>query len=670
MKLTKILIHAFRSVVNQEIEMNENCIGFIGLNESGKTNVLQAIRTLDNNFPLSIKDKSKINDELPKIDFLFDLDVDEKLILLDKCNEELLKHSITEAKVLSSLEIFEVKVTRKLSFTNGNYEPKRFIKFQIKTKSSKKYLILNKDASILPETLINIEGKELPLNSIKVIEKDLIVGASKELYSDLGDDAIISLIENVIRGFIRTNIPEVRYWEYDSQYLLPAEMTYDQFVDNDEPYNNSAPLYNIFLISNDLNVCDTDDLKEKITEWKADSSMRRKDSGIITRDINAHIKKIWQDYDQELKIELEETKITIHVNDPKSSKMNFYDMGLRSQGFKTFISFILTISAEVETGILENYILILDEPETHLHPSGVRYMRKELMELSDDVNYVFYATHSIFMIDRENLRRHVIIKKDDEQTKLLQVDRNNILQEEVIYEALGTSLDEFSISNENIVFEGELDLKLFSVFMEHCVEKKENKLAEYDFLDGGGTNRILKFFTDKVLPQESKWTFILDRDAAGRKLETGIKKLVSETFQNNLNFTFYSEEDDFELEDLLPKDIIVKAFDLAKTEVDFDEIFSLNLNQSKPVGSIIDEYYGKNKIRDENKKKIEEKFKLHLDDVVNSVLDNIKKEKTIEKKLKKIKEDIPGYFQFISSFVTSFGVKLKDHSLTEISDAI
>ena len=98
MKLTKILIHAFRSVVNQEIEMNENCIGFIGLNESGKTNVLQAIRTLDNNFPLSIKDKSKINDELPKIDFLFDLDVDEKLILLDKCNEELLKHSITEAK--------------------------------------------------------------------------------------------------------------------------------------------------------------------------------------------------------------------------------------------------------------------------------------------------------------------------------------------------------------------------------------------------------------------------------------------------------------------------------------------------------------------------------------------------------------------------------------------
>ena len=364
------------------------------------------------------------------------------------------------------------------------------------------------------------------------------------------------------------------------------------------------------------------------------------------------------------------SKITIHVNDPKSSKMNFYDMGLRSQGFKTFISFILTISAEVETGILENYILILDEPETHLHPSGVRYMRKELMELSDDVNYVFYATHSIFMIDRENLRRHVIIKKDDEQTKLLQVDRNNILQEEVIYEALGTSLDEFSISNENIVFEGELDLKLFSVFMEHCVEKKENKLAEYDFLDGGGTNRILKFFTDKVLPQESKWTFILDRDAAGRKLETGIKKLVSETFQNNLNFTFYSEEDDFELEDLLPKDIIVKAFDLAKTEVDFDEIFSLNLNQSKPVGSIIDEYYGKNKIRDENKKKIEEKFKLHLDDVVNSVLDNIKKEKTIEKKLKKIKEDIPGYFQFISSFVTSFGVKLKDHSLTEISDAI
>jgi predicted ATP-dependent endonuclease of OLD family len=52
MKLAKINISDFRSILSQEINFQENCIGLIGLNESGKSNVLNAIRILDNTYPL------------------------------------------------------------------------------------------------------------------------------------------------------------------------------------------------------------------------------------------------------------------------------------------------------------------------------------------------------------------------------------------------------------------------------------------------------------------------------------------------------------------------------------------------------------------------------------------------------------------------------------------
>jgi predicted ATP-dependent endonuclease of OLD family len=41
-----------------------------------------------------------------------------------------------------------------------------------------------------------------------------------------------------------------------------------------------------------------------------------------------------------------------------------------------------------------NKVILLDEPETHLHPSGQKYLRNELLKISEN-NLVIYATHSI-----------------------------------------------------------------------------------------------------------------------------------------------------------------------------------------------------------------------------------------------------------------------------------
>jgi AAA15 family ATPase/GTPase len=54
-----------------------------------------------------------------------------------------------------------------------------------------------------------------------------------------------------------------------------------------------------------------------------------------------------------------------------------FEVDKRSDGFKQFVSIILNLSIENETGVLNNKVILLDEPETHLHPSGQKYLRNE-----------------------------------------------------------------------------------------------------------------------------------------------------------------------------------------------------------------------------------------------------------------------------------------------------
>lgn len=659
MNLAQIEIKSFRSIVEQVINVNDNCIGFIGLNESGKTNVLKAIRSLEKDHVFSIKDKSKINDRNPDISFSFDLDINEENEILTLCNTLLKNQIVEEEDIIIDLKITNIKIKKSRTFEEKSFITKTDIFFETTFTFSNDYYSLINISNVTNDFLISYADEEVQLNLYKLVESKYVPDDLKENYEKINEELIQSKIYPTIKEKIIEYIPFVNYWEYTPQYLLPGDITYEEFMKDKTPFDYSAPLYNIFLIAKDLNIWDEEDLSDKIDDWKIDSSLRRKDSEIITRSINRHIKKIWEDYDQELRIELEESKITIHVNDPKSSKMNFYDMGSRSQGFKTFISFILTVTAEIESGQLENFVLILDEPEAHLHPSGVRYMKNELMELSNS-NNVFYATHSIFMIDRGNLKRHIIVNKKDEITNLTEVNRNNIIQESVIYEALGTSVDEFSISSCNFLFEGELDRKIFQFFFNKCVEKRENKIIDYEYLDGGGTKKITQFFHDKVLPSHSKWNLILDSDSAGRNLKTNISKKLSESFvTENMKFYYYSEVKDEELEDLMPIELVKDSFIKASSNIKINEKFPINFNQEKPVGHITNEYYGRNKISTSDKALIEAEFKQNLDIEISSILNIIQKETTIEKRLDKFIELLELYYKFIEKIVNDFEINLK-----------
>jgi len=248
----------------------------------------------------------------------------------------------------------------------------------------------------------------------------------------------------------------------------------------------------------------------------------------------------------------------------------------RSEGFKQFLSFLVSIVLKSGTRHLKNNIILIDEPELHLHPSSVEQFRELLLELSKN-NYIIVSTHSPYSVDTKKCpERHYVVKKENGKTIVEQIDPyKNPYFEEVLHNALGSSIWKLS-PKYIIIFEGHFDQVLFNVFLEKFVD-------EFGYLNIGTTNskgcgdipKYLSFLNDKY----AKGFAILDSDEAGRK---EYDKIVRELPELKENAWILEEivdkskinKDSFELEDLLPEDLVIKyaeEFFKKEKEVKFDK---------------------------------------------------------------------------------------------------
>lgn len=644
-------IESFRSIVDQTLVLSANCLGLIGLNESGKSNILCAIRTLNSSYKLKKSDRSKITNTKPCITFKFDINDKEKLEIKENLEkwladntqvtfEDLFPRQSNFApaftKVQSLNEKFEMSSVERTTFGSVNCSDLLFAaKFQGN------------------ETVELEYGNEtVTVGAARIIRQSLAKRLPDGIYINLSDFYINVYLKEAITKVAKRYMPRVTYWEFDTKHLIPSEITYDELLAADEIEDFSVPLYNVFYICEELKIEDDDQIFKTIKEWRQDSGKRRKDSDLINLSVNNHIKKVWPDYSQEISISLEETKMTVHFKDPLSPIKNYYEMVERSQGFKTFISFILTMAIDAEWN--PNHILVLDEPETHLHPSGVRFMRDELYKLAAKGNQVVFATHSIFMANRKELDKHIIVVKEHEKTLLQPVTRNNLIQESVIYEALGTTVDEFSIKPFNIVFEGTIDRYIFDFYCNQCLNRKNNKALKYELLDGGGTNLITRFFHDKCIPRDSFWALVLDNDKAADNLIESLKKNFGKYFDTSFKVFRYSNIKDFELEDVLPIDIVTEAFKNAAEKHQVHQLAEITFNEQKPFSGQVKEAYSRATLSKIEADNIEGSFKEVLFEKVKLVIEQeISKESKAAGKNESFKLRFSEYHDFVLSVLSA-----------------
>lgn len=465
MRLDRVEIKNFRSIKAQKVTFKHRCRVLVGINESGKSNVLRALSMLCSDVEPGKEDVREASSVEPPVSdsyvwFIFVLEDSEVKEVFDRVSAKILGKTKAQPLVTYNGKTYDLR---------GFCEERREGLFIADVMSEKKHASYwglpdgysvdprwkKVSAAVLPTTPTSVltldNGSKVKLSDYSLVNLESFSELAPDLLEDLDVKEINKLVGQSIKAVVEENLPNCVYWTYSDQDLLPARISLTKFAANPD---SCSPLRNMFQLAGII------DIQEAVS-----TAQQRSTSGMrnlldrVAKVATKHIHTIWKEYG-DVKISLEPygpDNIDAHILDSH----NRYEMSRRSDGFKRFVSFLLMISAQVRTDQLKNTLLLIDEPDTGLHPRGAEYLREELLTISN-ANYVVYSTHSIFMIDKENIGRHFITTKKQEITTLNEANESNVVDEEVLFNALGFSIFKV-LQKSNLVFEGWRDKRLFDV---------------------------------------------------------------------------------------------------------------------------------------------------------------------------------------------------------------
>ena len=569
MQLAKITIKNYRSI-DETLELDfkrvdRSCYFLFGINETGKSNILKACALLSEdhrnkyNWHKDCFKGKKRNPDITEVDYYFDFLPEELRELESVLSPSLPKEIISQ--------ICGVRY-----WIEGDSDSKTYNGFKILFKDEAKidgYFKKEKEGEASPSE--KVEGVEQEKQKIILKGADIIEAEKnqyKEILSSEMEDVVAALIDD---EFIENKLPKVISWDSNSKYLINGTIDLNKFKES--PAEISIPLFNMFKFLK----LDKDSLKKEISDVLADGTDRHKLASDLSQVATKHLNTVWREHEVEVNVTIESNgACDVHFAD-KDAKTNFFEMQDRSDGFQRFISFILTLSAENLNEELKNSLILLDEPEMHLHPSGIEYLRDELLNIVRNNNYILAASHSIFLVDKKCLERHLTVKKTSGCTHVSYINSDNPFQEEVVFRALNTSIYEL-VQPFNIVFEGSIDSDIF-LATKHKFRTELAGLSNIGGIGATGATEVKKyekFFRGNLLV---KAIAIFDSDSEGRRELDKIKKdSLFDGGAFELKEIYNFNKKDFELEDLLPKGIVLEN---AKELYKYD--FSGEIDDAKPI---------------------------------------------------------------------------------------
>jgi len=611
MKINYVEIKNFRSIKNEKIYFDPKCRVLVGINESGKSNILKSLSFLsDSNKPNKKDDlREALPDENPikesYVRFVFKFTKDESEELFKQISAKVLSKSknpniVTISTKKENLQTFCNKRNEGLYSINIIDESKAYICWKI----SDTYKILpewKKTKNTCPPDLnIELDGQQHKLSNYTLIKTDDFSGIPNEYLEPATIDDLSNLANSAIREITKQYRPNALIWKYEEKNLLPNNINIDTFASNP---NSCTPLKNMFNLSDIYKIKESIEEAKKGTENQFQNYLNR-----IANKTTNHFREVWKEYKHiEFSLKLNAGQII-----PGIKEKNTHDFARRSDGFKRFITFLLIISVNVKTHDLIDSLLLIDEPDISLHPSGAKYLRDELIRISR-TNYVVYSTHSIFMIDSGNISRHIIVKKKNEVTNFETANESNLVDEEVLYNALGYSIFEI-LKEKNIIFEGWKDKKLFQVAVEKAESKLKNKFKNVGICHATGVKSI-KSIASMIELGKRDCIIISDSDKPAKEKQKEYKKEKGtgkwKTYQD-----VKSEIKAITGEDFIRNSFITKQVNAALTD-EMPKFTESDLSQENSKTSMIKNWLIKNGMNAEQAKDA-------LEDIKNKIFEDLK----------------------------------------------
>lgn len=614
MNLEKIIIKNFKSIDHLEIKCQKYWGSYttmlLWINESWKSNILEAISFFcrpEWDFDYEEYCNQKNNEESHYVDLFYSLSFSNQ----KTCLQEFKK-----------LEWIEIEWWDLLNFSIENLEKNIFLeKWEKKFQEIYNYNVVN-----LVENLFFKETQEYKtVNWSSGYVKVWSFSKNQDewsTYTKMNNNSFKEKFWKYIDSIVKKFEPSVSVWTpWEDKYLLWSSIDLNSFKND---ILSNVPLKNIFAICWYVG---SKAIKEKIDSIKNDQ-IRRTLSTKFSEELTKYVKSIWN-HNIIFDIEFTDSmKFNLSIKDGgKDNEHQYYKISSRSLWFKHFLSLILSLSVETKKLWRNNRIIIIDEPEVHLHPSWIRDLRDELLSMWYK-NYLFVATHSPFLVDKNDKERNILVKKNMKaQSEIfpIRVD-SSLLDDEVLNIAFGIDVYKDLLLPKKILVEGCSDKMILNKIFE------VQKIKDCGIANGNWSNIIQ--IASKYNDDQIDIIVLLDSDKQWVSYKEKIIQ-VWWVFDEQNVFTIKdivgTIKDWATIEDLLPKKYI---------EQQVKQVFSANdkagdfeLDEEKPFIDQIKKYFSISKTEKEKldilKKRISENYvptKKAIDDnsVISKFIHNLK----------------------------------------------
>ncbi|HAV1629609.1 TPA: AAA family ATPase [Enterobacter hormaechei subsp. steigerwaltii] len=589
MKLESFRVRNFRSIFDSGVITTDKLTAILGRNESGKTNLLLALKSLNPAEGFSelnnIKDfprNRKLNECTP------DTPVVESVWKLAKDELEKLAEIYPRASDITSVSISRNYngTTRYFGF-NGlkkfTYDAQK-IKKEIRNITAQIELFFEKEEN-------NTEANQAELKLIKDVCNALLPiperpvgwsaqakGKPQELRkllvkhdielkdsSDNALDEIEDILEEIINDDSRQ--AEARKW---IKSKLPVFVMVDEYPElnghqNMAEYNQRKQQGNPSKA--DINfdkLCKVAgiDLKE-LNANKNNSDLRNQLVNRASAVVTQEIRRLWKDKPLKIRFNVDNDYFDTYVSDTNNSYDVDVNLDERSRGFKWFFSFYITFFADTKGGDAENAIILLDEPGLYLHAKSQTDL---LNHLSNDFeNQIIYTTHSPFLVPIKNISDVKTVSiAEDKGTTVTNDPSGDSTTLFPLQAALGYDIAQsLFIGSHNLIVEGVTDFWYLSTVSDVLTSAGRKGLnSKITITPAGGAQRV-SYMVSLLSSQNLNVVVLLDDEKQSRETSA---ELQQQGMVHRKNVVFVSDalaskREECDIEDLFNRDTFIKLVD-------------------------------------------------------------------------------------------------------------
>lgn len=577
-RLTRVKVHKFKCFETEQVfDIEEDVTVLVGMNESGKTAVLEAVAKTnyfqdDPTFKFSLthdyprKEKKKIDKSGENPD---------AVTCAYSIGKDLIK-MINKDLGTTAFSSEEVVVTSKYkggrTFDGITVDRDKVLKsIHPKLPSSLKGV---KKANQIQALLAGTQDESL---------RAAISSATRFYANEWNWDDPIK--EYVAREWIGKKLPKFLY--YAEYYALPSRISIEKLQSNQlesEELKTAKALFDLAEINIEelIGSQDFENFKAELEATEATIT----DELFAFWSTNRNL-EIEFDIDKvEKQIAPNQHRVVEHILDIRV-RNNRAKVSLplrnRSRGFNWFFSFLVWFK-KIQEDKSSNYILLLDEPGLNLHAAAQSDLLDFIEWLSDKYQVVF-TTHSPFMVAADKLHRIRTVLETEDGSKI-----SDTLQEKdpdtlfPLQAALGYDIAQnLYVSKKNLLVEGVSDLIYLQVLSSLLEEMGRTSLSsDITIVPVGGMEKVATFVS---LLRGSKLSVVCLLDSTiGQSGQAKLDRLIADRIIKVQRVLHYRDQisglGEADVEDLFEESDYLRLFNGA-----FDEYPDISKGDLKSATS-------------------------------------------------------------------------------------